>query len=117
MNLVLRNTVARFILAAYVAAGILLEVGHHDLHDIPLCAKPAVASHTCGEREIHIPLDKGHDCLACAQSTQRLSVEAATYLGIRETPICLASIPLVHEQLLETDFIHSGKRGPPALPL
>ena len=113
MNLRTRNNVARLILAAYLLAGVLLEVGHHDAHDIVLGATPMLSSHNCGASEIHIPLDKRHDCLACTQSTQRLGIEVTSNIGVPATLVCLTGIADVREHPLETDVFHSGKRGPP----
>ena len=113
MNLRLRNTVSQFVLIAYIFAGVLLEVGHRDVHDIVLDAIPVVSSHDCGAKEIHVPLDKRHDCLACTQSMQRTGAEEAQRIGVRTAFVCLACTPFLHEQPLETDVFHSGKRGPP----
>jgi hypothetical protein len=113
MNLRLRNTVAQFILAAYVLAGVLLEVGHHDVHDIVLDAAPAVSSHGCGATEIHVPLDKRHECLACSQSTLRVATAATTLPANTAAFGCLSHIPPKNARTLHADVIHSGKRGPP----
>ena len=113
MNLRLRNSVAQLLLAAYVLAGVLLEVGHHDPHDIVLDAATAVSSHNCGTTEMHVPLDRRHDCLACTQSTQRVGLEAAQHIGVHTLLVCLGHAPVLYEQALETDVFHSGKRGPP----
>ncbi|HCV43564.1 MAG TPA: hypothetical protein DGH68_08780 [Bacteroidetes bacterium] len=115
MNRHLRNTVARLVLSAYLLAGVLLEVGHHHPHDFLLAATATISSHNCGEKEIHIPLDKRHDCLACVQSIQRVSSKAVQFAGTHTAVFCLMSMPVLAEQELETDVLHSGKRGPPAL--
>lgn len=113
MSLRFRNTVARFIIAAYVLAGALLEVGHHDVHNIVLEATSAVSSHNCGANEIHISLDKRHECLACSQLTQRVAT-AAPYLSTNITAIyCLGHVLDTNERTPHTDLFHSGKRGPP----
>jgi hypothetical protein len=94
-------------------AGVLLEVGHHDAHNIVLDSTPVLSSHECGATEIHIPLDKRHDCLACTQSTLRVGMEEAQHIGVHTAFVCLAFTPFLREQPLETDVFHSGKRGPP----
>lgn len=115
VNFVLRNTIACLALVVYVAAGVLLEVGHRHPHDFLLAASPTLSSHSCGEKEIHLPLDKRHDCLACVQSTQRVSGEAMQYVGIHPAMVCSLGIPVLAEQGLETNVLYSGKRGPPFL--
>ncbi len=113
MNPHLRDTAARLILAAYVLTGVLLEVGHNDVHDIMPNTTPAFSSHDCGDKEIHVPLYKRNQCLACVQSTLRVST-AVTYLptNIRVT-FYLGHIPVSIERTLHTDLFYSGKRGPP----
>jgi hypothetical protein len=115
MNLYLRNTLARILLAAYVLAGVLLEVGHRDVHNIVLDATPVLSSHGCGATEIHVPLDKRHDCLACTQSMQRVAT-AGTY--VPSNSIHFASLARSQDQAANPpliDVVHSGKRGPPSL--
>jgi hypothetical protein len=108
----IRHGVARFVVAAYVLAGVLLEVGHHDAHDIVLTPAPVVTGHDCGDAEIHIPLDKRHDCLACVLSSLRLGVIVQTFYSPAEVVSLMAAhVPGDHP--LETDILHSGKRGPP----
>jgi len=114
MKLSSRKTVARFILAAYMLAGVLLEVGHRDVHNMVLDATPVLSSHECGATEIHIPLDKRHDCLACTQSTLR-AVTAAICISAN----CIQFVSLAQSQdqttnPLDIDVVHSGKRGPPS---
>jgi hypothetical protein len=113
MKLSSRKTVARFILAAYMLAGVLLEVGHRDVHNMVLDAAPVVSSHECGATEIHVPLDKRHDCLACTQSTLRAATAA---ICVSANCIQFVSPARSQDQAanpLDTDIIHSGKRGPP----
>lgn len=113
MNPHLRDTVARLILAAYVLTGVLLEVGHNDVHDIMPYTMPVLSSHDCGDKEVHVPLDKRNECLACVQSTLRVST-AATYLPINTgVAFCLGHIPVSNERTLHSDLFSSGKRGPP----
>ena len=109
----MRNSVARLILAAYILAGVLLEVGHHYVHDIVLDAAPVLSSHECGANEIHVPMDKRHECLACLQSTLRVAI-AAPYVSANVTAfLCAGRVVSTNERILYTDVISSGKRGPP----
>jgi hypothetical protein len=113
MKLCSRKIIAQFILAAYILAGVLLEVGHHDAHNMVLDSTPVLSSHECGATEIHIPLDKRHDCLACTQSTLRL---ATTAICISVSSILFFSPARPQDQTanpLDIDVVHSGKRGPP----
>lgn len=108
-----RNTLAYVILFAYVMAGVLLEVGHRDVHEMVLDASPVVSTHACGANEIHVPLDKRHDCLACSQSTLRVAT-AATFLPSNITTVrCFGRVVSTNEHILHTDVLYSGKRGPP----
>src|SRR5512135_824258 len=111
MKLSFRNVVASLLLAAYVAAGVLIEIGHHDVHDIALHGLPTVSRHECGSKEIHVPLDKRHDCLACTQSAQRVATPATTIPATRVQFVWLGKLPLRIERTLQTDYIYSGKRG------
>ena len=113
MNLRFRNTVALFIVAAYVLAGVLLEVAHHDVHDIVLDAVPTLSSHDCGPNEIHIPMDKRHECLACSLTTSRIATTATHFSVNSDSFLCLGYVLDTHERTLHTDILHSGKRGPP----
>lgn len=117
MKLSFRNVVASMLLAAYIAAGVLIEVGHHDVHDIALHAIPTVSRHECGSKEIHVPLDKRHDCLACTQSAQRVATAAAAIPATCVQFVWLGKLPLRIERTLQTDYLYSGKRGPPLLSL
>lgn len=117
VNPILRNTFSRLALVAYVASGVLLEVGHHHPHDFQVGTTPILSNHNCGEEEIHVPLNKRHDCLACVHSTQRVSGEATQYVGIHPAVVCSLAIPVLAKQEFETDVLYSGKRGPPSLSL
>ena len=117
MNQFFRIAVARVLLVAYVVAGSLIEVGHHDVHDISLNAIPGVAAHECGATEIHVPLDKWHDCLACSQSAVRVATAAAQIPTTGAQFVYLGNLPLGTEPTLQADFLYSGKRGPPLRPV
>lgn len=116
MKLSFRNVVASLLLV-YIVAGVLIEVGHHDVHDIALHAIPAVSTHGCGSKEIHVPLDKRHDCLACTQSAQRVATAATAIPATCVQFVWLGKLPLRIERTLQTDYLYSGKRGPPLLSL
>jgi hypothetical protein len=108
-----KRTNAVIIIAAYIMAGALLEVSHLDHVVASFVADPVVTSHECGNKEIHNPLNHVHRCPACMQSTHRLSTEAAKFLIVNNTLLCLATATESRDKLLAADILHSGKRGPP----
>jgi hypothetical protein len=107
------TVIGQLLLLAYIASGVLIELGHREAHNLLFGGVSTIAQHECDTTEIHPPLDKRHYCLACTQSTQRISAEATQHVGVHALCVCFASIPLFREQPLETDVLHSGKRGPP----
>ena len=108
-----RRRIALFILVAYIATGFLLESAHHDDFVFGSGSPQTVTTHTCGAHEIHIPLDSLHPCLACSQASQRISTPALSFVPDSETFQCLTLIPSLDEQYLSTDYLYTGKRGPP----
>jgi hypothetical protein len=113
VNLVLQNTIARFVLVAYVVTGILLEVGHRHPHDFHFGSNPVLSSHTCGDKEIHVPLDKRRECLACTLSSLRVSTAAASCAHTPTQFAWLAVFIVSDGQSDDVDILYSGKRGPP----
>jgi hypothetical protein len=108
-----QHKTALLLLLTYVSAGALVVMSHHDFTDLYFHQSARFASHDCGSNEIHVPLDKRHECLACSQTTMRIATVT--------TPVCINSTPLLcfctfqsgHEHLLCAGVLHSGKRGPP----
>jgi hypothetical protein len=107
------KSIARCLIACYILAGFLIEIGHRDVHELSTDRQPLLTTHACGAHEIHIPLDNRHECLACAQSTLRAGI-----VGIASTVDAL-------QPLLVGDFCESARhfssatslsqdqRGPP----
>jgi hypothetical protein len=93
--------------------GLFIEEAHHDDVISGAGSPPAVTSHTCGAHEIHIPLDSLHPCLACQQSSQRISTPALSFVPDGLRFLWLSAVPFLDEQFLSTDYLFSGKRGPP----
>jgi hypothetical protein len=93
--------------------GLLPEAAHHDDIALGLGCPPAVASHDCGAHEIHIPVDSLHPCLACFQSSQRISTPALSFIPDAEISLCFRVTASPEEQFLSTDYLFTGKRGPP----
>lgn len=115
MKPVLRHSTATLVLVTYVLAGVLLEVGHRDRHDVLLRSNPILLTHECGANEAHLPLDKRHDCLACVQTSQRLSTGVVQVVSGNTSFLCLAGVETFGEILSSVDFHYSGKRGPPLM--
>jgi hypothetical protein len=101
------------LLFGYIATGVLLEVAHRDTERLFLQSHPLLSSHTCGAKEIHLPLDKKHECLACSQSIQRIATAAVQLLGSDPAVVSLTSILVLCEHPLPVDVFYTGKRGPP----
>jgi len=114
MTLRSRQIIAGLVVGVYVMTGLLLDVVHHHAHDIGLFSVPVVSSHDCGAREIHLPIDKRNECVVCSHTAQRQSAGATEYLNLNTAFTCLAILPVLHAQPLETDLHCSGTRGPPA---
>ena len=108
-----RQRIALFVLIAYIVTGFLLEEAHHDDIALGSGGQPAVASHDCGAHEIHIPLDKLHPCLACFQSSQRVATPAISFVPDVELVGYLSAVPSRNQTYLSTDYLFTGKRGPP----
>ena len=97
----------------YISAGALVAVSHHDYVDLSLHQTARLAGHECGANEIHIPLDKRHECLACLQTTMRVTT-AATSAFLKPTQfVYICCIVFGNERTSYVYILHSGKRGPP----
>jgi hypothetical protein len=94
-------------------AGFLLEEAHHDDIALGSGGRTAIASHDCGAHEIHVPLDNLHPCLACFLTSQRVTTPALPLIPDAEIFLCLSVIPVLDQQLPSTDYLFTGKRGPP----
>lgn len=101
------------LLAAYVLAGILLEVSHRELFEVLLHPDPRLASHTCGAHENHISLDEIQPCQACAYATHSLSIPATSYLPAHKDPPVVVALSDTLRQPVHVDCFSSGTRGPP----
>jgi len=100
-------------LLTYIVSGILIDVTHHDVSDFLLQSMETVSSHECGANEIHISLDKRHECVACSHITQRVATTASRISNDVNALECLFRIPGYSEGTLQTDPFHSGSRAPP----
>lgn len=113
MHRSLQRTSAVLVIAAYIVAGTLLEISHHDVIVASFRGNPVIASHDCGNKETNVPIDLVHRCPACTQSTQRLSTEAAQVFIPNNSLVWVATANKSHYKLPTVDILHSGKRGPP----
>jgi hypothetical protein len=114
MHLFSKNkAVSAVVLAAYVLAGILLEVSHCELFEILLHPDARLASHTCGAHENHVSLDEIQPCQACAYATHSLSTPATSCLPARQDPPVVVAFSNTLRQPVHVDCFSSGTRGPP----
>jgi hypothetical protein len=113
MNLHLRNTVSTVVLFCYVGTGILVELTHHDAFAFSSQSHSTVEQHDCDAHERHLSPEASH-CLACTHANHRVATEARSYLPQRLPDVVHRKIFTAVEQTFESDFYHSGKRGPPS---
>jgi hypothetical protein len=101
------------VLIAYVVTGMLLDVAHHDDFWPGSGSQATVVRHDCGTHETRIPLDRLHPCVACFQSSQRVATPAQSFIPDSGVFLCFSIIPSLDEQFFSTDYLYTGKRGPP----
>ncbi len=97
----------------YIASGILIEVTHHDVSDFFLQSSETVSSHDCGANEIHISLDKRHECVACSHVTMRVATTATRFAHDDNALEYLCPTPGYSERTLHADVHNFGSRAPP----
>lgn len=113
MALFLRHTFSVFAILGYLLGNTLVDLAHHDHANLPLHSEPVLSSHDCGAREIHVPIDQARSCLACSQFAQRFSADVSRSFTFDAAVVSLAVFPSHTGQIIETDVVYSGKRGPP----
>ncbi len=109
-----RHTFSVLALLMYCMGGALIEVAHHDEMQILLQSHPVLESHDCGAKEFHLSVEDARQCFACSQFAQRLSTESRTTHTFCVPNVGVVYVPDIAGQVLDTDILHSGKRGPPA---
>jgi hypothetical protein len=109
-----RHTAARLLLAANVAAGLCGEALHHETLTVRLSADPVVASHRCGDRERHVPLDSLHPCTLCTGFSQRVSTAVPPQAVAAPVRILLGTFARDGDETLSADRPFYHTRGPPA---
>ncbi|MEK7672103.1 MAG: hypothetical protein AAB344_07790, partial [Bacteroidota bacterium] len=68
-----RHILSVLVLLIYIAGAALIEIAHHDETNLLLHSQPALKSHDCGAKEIHVSVENARHCLACSQFAQRFS--------------------------------------------
>jgi len=110
----LRRITTLMVVAAFSLTGPLQELEHRHVNSGNPLSGAALTSHACGAKERHIPLDRIHQCAACAQKTQRVSTPftsavAIAFSGISPVgPPGRLGFPVVCAHLIPQ------KRGPPS---
>ena len=108
-----RHRTALLLLLAYVSTGALVAVSHHDYTDLFFHQSARLTSHDCGSNEIHVPLDKRHECLACTQTTMRIATAVSPTCVQPAQFVCFCCAVFTIEHTSHPGILHSGKRGPP----
>lgn len=103
------------ILLVYLLGGALIELTHHEAAMPSLDERPVVATHGCGEKERHLPLDQARPCLACSPLAQRLAVSCARFIGIEPARVVTILVSFVFLPASQPILTSCGKRGPPAI--
>jgi hypothetical protein len=113
MKVFSRHSVSVLAVLFYIVGGALIEVTHHDETQILLQSHPALESHDCGAKELHLSIEDVRQCFACSHFAQRLSTESRTTHTCSIPNVGVVYVPDIAGQVLDTDILHSGKRGPP----
>ena len=107
------NRYSLVLLLSYLLGSVLVEVAHDDKVNVLLRSCTSVERHDCGVNESHVVVESVRHCLACLHFAQRLATEVSKSL-VGDSPHEFFGSPSSDsQQPLETDFHHSGKRGPP----
>ncbi len=104
---------AFLLIVTQLSFSVLIESEHRDEVDLSYHAHESLAQHQCGAREIHIPIDRVQCCQACVYSAQRLGLETSSWTGVATLSFVCTVISLPSDPVIEADFDHTGKRGPP----
>jgi hypothetical protein len=74
---------------------------------------PALSTHSCGEREIHIPIEEIARCPICLSGLSRSAIPPALET-VRHSAEFLFVLPCVSEPASgSADLFATGTRGPP----
>ena len=101
------------VLLTYLVSGLLIEVTHHDVSDFFLRSTETVSSHDCGANEIHLSMDKRHECVACSHLTLRVATTASRFFNDENTLESQFFSASYSERTLQPDGFTSGSRAPP----
>ncbi|MEW6511294.1 MAG: hypothetical protein AB1428_10075 [Bacteroidota bacterium] len=108
-----RGISAVALLAAYVFTGLLAETLHREAITVRLTDDPAVSTHRCGEREMHLPLDGMHRCAICAQSSTRFCTPPQAQGTVSAPLVVVATLPAEPSVLRSAAHPYVDSRGPP----
>jgi hypothetical protein len=99
----------------FVWTSLLMELAHRDLESGIGATGPVFDQHSCGAVEHHVPISQLHQCIICAQGSQRVSTPPSTFIGESNFIALQAVIPLFTSRPVLMSYLFSGKRGPPSL--
>jgi hypothetical protein len=106
----MQKPLARLLLLAYLSAGLLVQVVHHDA-TVGGQEVETIAPHACGAHEVHIPIDHWHGCATCLHSTQKFTL-AASSAGLTSLS-CFGSVLASDDSISYSAVLHQCERGPP----
>ena len=98
----------------YIASGFLIDLTHHDATEFFLRSTETVSSHDCGANEIHLSLDKRHECIACSHLTLRVATVASRFSNDEYTPEGHYFAPGYSGHIPQHDGLAFGSRAPPS---
>jgi hypothetical protein len=112
-GVLLRKAIALALLAAYTLTGIEAAI-HTHADGLRRGPDHTITAHTCGDRELHRPLDGIQSCAICAAGARFLAVLPDLPLSGHRTCLLILPAPARSTEITRVDILSSGKRGPPA---
>jgi len=109
----IRHFIALPLLAAYILSGMVVGMDHHGGTALILQHAPLITSHTCGENERHVPLEKLHPCPMCSLSSDRAFPTHGTQAAQPAGTESLLGPARSQPYQKPVHHFSSGKRGPP----
>ena len=93
--------------------GSMSEASHHDIVSGRIPGGPIIAQHACGASERHIPIERVHPCVICAQASQRVSTPPVFFTPEQMVFVIVVDPGSPRGQHSTLAYLFSGKRGPP----
>jgi hypothetical protein len=109
-----RQRLAFLLILAYAGTGPLVELIHRDVSAVSAGTAAAIATHGCGAKEKHVPLEGIHACVLCVQSAQRSAVTASSDSTPAPLPASPGPVVLATDRTVGPNFVSVPPRGPPA---